>query len=81
MDSNIQIAIKALGYLSAAQVQVTELAEPIFAMLMGWLILSELPDYAFFLGALLIITGIMLINNVLGLLETYFFKRTKISKR
>lgn len=50
-------------------------------MLMGWLILSELPDYAFFLGALLIITGIMLINNVLGLLETYFFKRTKISKR
>lgn len=72
---------KALGYLSAAQVQVTELAEPIFAMLMGWLILSELPDYAFFLGALLIITGIMLINDVLGLLETYFFKRTKISKR
>lgn len=60
---------KALSYLNAAKVQVTELAEPIFAMLLAWLFLNEQPTQAFALGAFLIITGIALINELPRLLK------------
>ncbi|WP_239374278.1 DMT family transporter [Snodgrassella gandavensis] len=59
---------KALSCLSAARVQVTELAEPIFAMMLGWLFLHEIPTTEFFSGALLIILGILLINGIFDLL-------------
>ncbi|OBW94101.1 DMT family transporter [Gallibacterium salpingitidis] len=55
---------KALVYLSAAKVQVTELAEPIFAMLLAWLFLQEEPTLNFFIGAFFIIGGIILINQL-----------------
>lgn len=55
---------KALNYLTAAKVQVTELSEPIFAVVMAWVFLSELPSYQFFLGASFIVIGIILINQM-----------------
>lgn len=55
---------KALNYLTAAKVQVTELSEPIFAIIMAWIFLSELPGYHFFIGAAFIILGIVLINQI-----------------
>ncbi|MCL5941873.1 DMT family transporter, partial [Neisseria meningitidis] len=42
---------KALDYLSAAKVQVTELAEPLFAAVLAWLFLNEIPEGRFFVGA------------------------------
>lgn len=55
---------KALNYLTAAKVQVTELSEPIFAVIMAWIFLSELPSYQFFIGAMFIVLGIILINQM-----------------
>ncbi|ELA08782.1 hypothetical protein MOMA_00180 [Moraxella macacae 0408225] len=55
---------KALNYLTAAKVQVTELSEPIFATTMAWVFLSELPNINFFIGAIFIILGIVLINQI-----------------
>lgn len=55
---------KALNYLTAAKVQVTELSEPIFAVIMAWIFLSELPGYQFFIGAMFIVLGIILINQM-----------------
>ena len=55
---------KALEYLSAAKVQVTELSEPIFAMLLAWLFLNEIPTLHFFMGASCIVAGIFLINQM-----------------
>ena len=61
---------KALMYLSAAKVQVTELSEPIFAMFLAWLFLSEQPTVEFGLGAVCIITGIALINELPRMLNS-----------
>lgn len=55
---------KALVYLSAAKVQVTELSEPIFAMFLAWLFLNEQPSIQFGIGAIVIILGIALINEL-----------------
>lgn len=55
---------KALNYSTAAKVQVTELSEPIFAVIMAWIFLSELPSYQFFVGAIFIVLGIILINQM-----------------
>ncbi|ERF78197.1 DMT family transporter [Gallibacterium anatis] len=55
---------KALVYLSAAKVQVTELSEPIFSMCLAWLFLSEIPTLYFFIGAVCIVLGIILINQL-----------------
>nr|WP_231388739.1 DMT family transporter [Neisseria meningitidis] len=55
---------KALDYLSAAKVQVTELAEPLFAAVLAWLFLNEIPEGRFFVGAILIIAGIVSINGL-----------------
>lgn len=57
---------KALSYLSASKVQVTELSEPIFAALLAWLFVSEIPSNHFFVGALFIILGIALINQMIN---------------
>ncbi len=56
---------KALVYLSASKVQVTELSEPIFTMVLAWLLLNEVPNQTFFLGAFCIVLGIALINQML----------------
>lgn len=55
---------KALNYLTAAKVQVTELSEPIFAVVMAWVFLHELPTHQFFVGAIFIVMGIVLINQM-----------------
>ena len=54
---------KALTYLPAAKVQVTELSEPIFAALMAWVFIHEQPTLTFLYGAIFIIAGIILINK------------------
>lgn len=54
---------KALALMRAANVQVTELSEPLFTAFLAWLVLSELPSPAFFAGAVLIICGVVLING------------------
>jgi len=54
---------KALTYLPAAKVQVTELSEPIFAALMAWVFIHEQPTLSFLYGAIFIIAGIVLINK------------------
>ena len=58
---------KSLVYLSASKVQVTELSEPIFAMILAYFILHEIPHQQFFIGAFCIIVGIMLINQLIRL--------------
>ena len=55
---------KALNALSAAQVQVSELSEPLFAALLAWLLLGELPQGGFWAGAGCIVLGIALINGL-----------------
>ncbi|MFC0308820.1 DMT family transporter [Gallibacterium trehalosifermentans] len=55
---------KALACISAANVQVTGLSEPIFSMLLAWIFLNEVPTSQFFLGAVCIIIGIILINQL-----------------
>lgn len=61
---------KALGYLNAAKVQVTELSEPIFSMLLAWFFLNEQPTKEFGIGAFFIIVGIALINELPHLLKS-----------
>ncbi|QEY26755.1 DMT family transporter [Neisseria zalophi] len=55
---------KALGLMSAANVQVTELSEPLFAAFLAWLVLSEMPSAAFLAGAVCIVAGIVLMNGL-----------------
>ncbi|MFC0323460.1 DMT family transporter [Gallibacterium melopsittaci] len=55
---------KALVCISAANVQVTGLSEPIFSMLLAWIFLNEVPTSQFFLGAACIIIGIIFINQL-----------------
>lgn len=55
---------KALKYLSASKVQVTELSEPIFSTLLTFLVFQTLPNYSFILGSILILFGIILINEI-----------------
>ncbi|SNT70033.1 DMT family transporter [Psychrobacter sp. LV10R520-6] len=53
----------ALKYLPASKVQVIELSEPLFAMFFVWLILHEDATMRFWLGAGLVILGILSITN------------------
>lgn len=55
---------KALHYMSASKVQVTELSEPIFAAILAWLFLQEIPTPSFAVGTIFILLGILLINNL-----------------
>ena len=54
----------ALKYLPAAKVQVIELSEPLFAMFFVWLILHEAATMRFWLGAALVIVGILTITHL-----------------
>lgn len=54
----------ALKYLPAAKVQVIELSEPLFAMFFVWLILHEAATMRFWLGAALVIIGILTITHL-----------------
>ena len=63
-DFRFYCTTKALDYLSAAKVQVTELAEPLFAAVLAWMFLNEIPEGRFFVGAILIIAGIVSINGL-----------------
>ncbi len=53
----------ALKYLPASKVQAIELAEPLFAMLFVWLVLHEAATMRFWIGAGLVILGILSINK------------------
>lgn len=53
----------ALKYLPASKVQIIELAEPLFAMLFVWLILHEVATIRFWIGASLVILGILSITS------------------
>ncbi|WP_392551434.1 DMT family transporter [Orbus wheelerorum] len=55
---------KALKYLSAGNVQVTELSEPIFSALLTVIFFGTMPNNAFYIGALFIILGLVLINQL-----------------
>jgi len=55
---------KALKYLSAGNVQVTELSEPIFSALLAMIFFGTIPNSLFFIGAVFIIFGIILINQI-----------------
>lgn len=61
---------KALHYMSASKVQVTELSEPIFATVLAWLFLQEIPTSSFAVGTIFILIGLLLINN----LHRYLFQ-------
>ena len=54
----------ALKYLPAPKVQVLELSEPLFAMFFVWLILHEAATMRFWLGAALVIVGILTITHL-----------------
>lgn len=54
----------ALKYLPASKVQVLELSEPLFAMFFVWLILHEAATMRFWLGAALVIVGILTITHL-----------------
>ncbi|TCM65082.1 EamA domain-containing membrane protein RarD [Acinetobacter calcoaceticus] len=55
---------KALIYLNAAKVQVTELSEPIFAVILSWMIFDYRPSSWFIFGAIFILLGIMFIHQI-----------------
>ncbi|WP_341800520.1 EamA family transporter [Neisseria meningitidis] len=40
------------------------MAEPLFAAVLAWLFLNEIPEGRFFVGAILIIAGIVSINGL-----------------
>ncbi|ALF60690.1 permease [Psychrobacter urativorans] len=54
----------ALKYLPASKVQVLELSEPLFAMFFVWLILHEAATMRFWVGACLVILGVITITNL-----------------
>ena len=54
----------ALKYLPASKVQVIELSEPLFAMFFVWLILHEAATMRFWVGACLVILGVITITNL-----------------
>ncbi|MCK5342777.1 MAG: DMT family transporter, partial [Candidatus Heimdallarchaeota archaeon] len=49
----------ALGYLSAAFISITLLGEPIGSTILGYLVFSERPSLINLIGAILILTGIV----------------------
>lgn len=53
----------ALKYLPAPKVQVIELTEPLFAMFFVWVVLHEVATMRFWIGANLVILGILSISK------------------
>lgn len=56
---------KAIEYLKPSQVQALELTEPLFAALLAFAVLGEVPRDSLFAGALLIILGLCFSNELL----------------
>jgi drug/metabolite transporter (DMT)-like permease len=58
---------KAIEYLKPSQVQALELTEPLFAALLAFLILNEVPRDTLYLGAGLILSGLCFSNELIRL--------------
>lgn len=58
---------KAIEYLKPSQVQALELTEPLFAALLAFLALNEVPRESLYLGAALIIVGLCFSNELIRL--------------
>ena len=48
----------ALGYLAATTVAITVLAEPVFATLLAWWVLAEVPSAQVIVGAVIVLAGV-----------------------
>lgn len=58
---------KAIEYLKPSQVQALELTEPLFAALLAFVALNEVPRESLYLGAALIIVGLCFSNELIRL--------------
>ena len=58
---------KAIEYLKPSQVQALELTEPLFAALLAFVVLNEVPRESLFAGAALIIVGLCFSNELIRL--------------
>ncbi|MNH23333.1 EamA-like transporter family protein [compost metagenome] len=58
---------KAIEYLKPSQVQALELTEPLFAALLAFVALNEVPRESLYAGAALIIVGLCFSNELIRL--------------
>jgi drug/metabolite transporter (DMT)-like permease len=58
---------KAIEYLKPSQVQALELTEPLFAALLAFVALNEVPPQSLYAGAALIIVGLCFSNELMRL--------------
>ncbi|MFK7606454.1 MULTISPECIES: DMT family transporter [unclassified Pseudomonas] len=58
---------KAIEYLKPSQVQALELTEPLFAALLAFVVLNEVPRESLYAGAALIILGLCFSNELIRL--------------
>ena len=58
---------KAIEYLKPSQVQAPELTEPLFAALLAFVALNEVPPQSLYAGAALIIVGLCFSNELMRL--------------
>ena len=58
---------KAIEYLKPSQVQALELTEPLFAALLAFVVLNEVPRESLYAGAVLIIVGLCFSNELIRL--------------
>ncbi|UUQ63054.1 DMT family transporter [Pseudomonas fuscovaginae UPB0736] len=58
---------KAIEYLKPSQVQALELTEPLFAALLAFVVLNEVPRESLYMGAVLIIIGLCFSNELIRL--------------
>jgi DME family drug/metabolite transporter len=58
---------KAIEYLKPSQVQALELTEPLFAALLAFVVLREVPHDSLYAGAILIILGLCFSNELIRL--------------
>jgi DME family drug/metabolite transporter len=56
---------KAIEYLKPSQVQALELTEPLFAALLAFVALHEVPQHSIYAGALLIVLGLCVSNELI----------------
>lgn len=58
---------KAIEYLKPSQVQALELTEPLFAAILAFVVLNEVPQNSLYAGAALIIAGLCFSNELIRL--------------
>jgi len=58
---------KAIEHLKPSQVQALELTEPLFAALLAFVVLNEVPHTSLYMGAALIIAGLCFSNELIRL--------------